>query len=233
MKYVLSGLESSGKSLRLIMILSKIVQRNAKYQQKSGVQRPVALNFPLTSEFESWIADHGVPLVYWNNVDELIKLENCDVFIDEIAVYFDARGWESLSLDARRWLSQGAKRGIEIYGATQDFAMVDKAFRRLVNQLVHIRKALGSRRPSATTPPVKRIWGICLMVELDPQTYNEDDDKFATKSLLSFRFFLIQKRYCLAYDTTAKIKMSDPPKLKHIERICEDEKCAFHRLQHV
>jgi len=86
--------------------------------------------------------------------------------------------WTDLSLDVRRWLTQGSKMGIEFYGSAQDFAQVDKAFRRLCNHLYDIKKLLGSARPSATKPPVKKIWGICLMNSLDPNAYNEDKKKY-------------------------------------------------------
>lgn len=229
----ISGIESSGKSLYMMMVLSRIVKRNAKWFKKTQVVRPILLNFPLSVEYTKWCEDLGIKILYWENIDDLIQHENCDIFIDELGNYFDARNWENLSLNARKWLTQGAKRGIEIYGACQDFAQVDKAFRRLVNHLIHIKKIMGSRRPSATTPPVRYIWGICLMVELDPAVYKEDKDKFAVKSALSLRFFFIRRSYCEAYDTTAKIKISSPPKMKHIERECEDVNCGFHRTQHV
>jgi len=234
MKVAISGIESSGKSLYMIKILGKIVYRNAAWEKKTGVKRPILVNFPLAEHFVEWITvEMGCDLIQWENIDDLIQYENCDIFIDELGNYFDARNWENLSLNARKWLTQGAKRGIEIYGACQDFAQVDKAFRRLVNHLIHIKKLCGSRRPSATTPPVKWIWGVCLMLELDPAVYKEDKDKFAMKSALSLRFFPIEKKYCNAYDTTAKIKISKPPKMKHLARECEDLKCGFHRVQHV
>src|SRR5882724_10181309 len=104
---------------------------------------------------------------------------------------------------------------IELYGTAQDFAQVDNSFRRLVNELVHITKLLGSPRPSATRPPVKRIWGLCRLVSLDPQTYDETEDKFANKSLLDLHFFWIRREHCEIFDTGQKIKRSKPLLLKH------------------
>jgi len=122
--------------------------------------------------------------------------------------------------------------GIEIYGSAQDFAQVDKAFRRLVNQLFLIRKIIGSRRPSATKPPVKRIWGVCLMSELDPQGYDEDKKKFVGAALLP-NFFSIRKQYCEIFDTQQKIERSKPPPYQHFERQCMFPDCQFHKTIHV
>jgi len=236
MKVIFSGLESSGKSLRLAMMASEVAHRNAKWKEESGISRPLASNMKFSEEFERYVQEKlGLEIIYWSNIDELIKLENTDVFIDEVGNYFDSRLWQDLSLDARRWLTQGAKTGIEIYGSAQDFAQVDKSFRRLVNFLFHIRKIVGSRRPSPTKPPVKKIWGICMVSELDPATYNEDKSKFSNKGALDFSFFFIEREYCEIFDTNQKIVRSKPSAMRHIERECElhGNGCQFRKTLHV
>lgn len=226
-KVIFSGLESSGKSLKLAHVVSELVYRNSAWAKESGIIRPIASNMLFSEEFTRFaVKDKGVPLLYWENLDDLIKYENCDIIIDEVGNYFDSRMWTDLSLDVRRWLTQGAKSGIEIYGSAQDFGQVDKAFRRLVNSLVHITKLCGSRRPSATKPSVKFIWGICLMQDLDPRAYNEDDKKFASGSLLP-SFFFIERKYCEIFDTGQKIKRSKLYPYKHQERECEIPRCVY------
>lgn len=233
MKVIFSGLESSGKSLKLAMVATEIAERNAKWKKESGITRPIVSNMYFSTDFYKYVTEElGIPILYWNNLDELISYTNADIFIDEIGTYFDSRLWQDLSLDVRRWLTQGAKQGIEIYGSAQDFAQVDKAFRRLVNHLYYIRKIIGSRRPSATKPPVTKIWGICLVNELNPQQYNEQKSKFENMSILDFSMFYIERQFCEVFDTTQKIERSAPPLMKHIERACADN-CGFHKTIHV
>jgi len=231
MKTIYSGLESSGKSLRLAKVAADLVHRNAAWMKKSGVERPIFSNIRFKQHFEEYAIGLGVPIHYWTNLDELIKLDNADIIIDEVGTYFDSRLWADLSLDVRRWLTQGAKTGIEIYGSAQDFAQVDLAFRRLVNHLYHIVKLVGSPRPAATRPPVKRIWGICSMRELNPREYKEDKKSF-DKTAIFPSFFLIEKQYCDIFDTTQKILRSKNVPLKHSERSCELENCSFRKLIH-
>lgn len=233
-KVIYSGLESSGKSLKLAMTVVDLVYRNAKWRKRSGIVRPIISNMVFTKTFKEWSEKQGVPLSYWVNLDDLIKIKDADIVCDEVGNYFDSRGWESLSLDVRQWLSQGAKRGIEFYGAAQDFAQVDKAFRRLTNELYLITKIVGSRRPSATKPPVKHIWGVCMLSQLDPNAYDEDKKKFIGGGIPSF--FLIQRQYCEIFDTTQFLQRSLPAKMKHIERWCEDSSCravGHHKVIHV
>lgn len=252
MKVIFSGLESSGKSLKLAMVAADIAHRNgkwysqqndyfvkygpdafkAKYKKDAPSARPMASNMKFSPEFEAHLTTLGIKIIYWSNIDELIKLDNVDVFIDEVANYFDARLWTDLSLDARRWLTQGAKTGVEIYGSAQDFAQVDKSFRRLVNHLHHIRKLIGSARPSPTKPPVQNIWGVCMVNELDPRTYKEEESKFASSGI-DFSFFFIERKYCEIFDTNQKIIRSKPSSLRHIERDCELDNCLFHKTLHV
>jgi len=266
MKVIYSGLESSGKSLRLAAVVAGLVQRNSKwnnvrlkeYEGKlatyenavalrettggslEGLEpptkpepRPIVSNLQFNPRFEHWaVHEMGVPIIYWTDLDSLIEYNNADIIIDEVGTYFDSRLWADLSLDVRRWLAQGAKTGIEIYGSAQDFAQVDLAFRRLVNHLFHITKLVGSRRPAATKPPVKTIWGVCSMRELNPQGYKEDKKQFDKTSLFP-SFFLIERKYCEIFDTTQKIERSAPPKLKHIRRICADAVCGYIKIQHI
>jgi len=253
MKVIYSGLESSGKSLKLAMTAVDIAYRNskwfaqqrkdfdklgqpqfiAKYGRDFPVSRPIVSNLRFSDEFTKYCEEELlVPIQYWHEIHELIELRDCDVIIDEVGNYFDSRMWELLSLDARRWLSQAAKTGVEMYGSAQDFAQVDKAFRRLVNHLLLIRKIVGSRRPSATKPPVTRIWGLCMMHELDPNGYDEDKKKFVSSGLVP-NFFFISRRYCEIFDTGQKIERSQPAPFQHIERHCGNPDCQFHKTIHV
>jgi len=190
-------------------------------------------NMKFAPTFEAFAKEQGVELHYWKELEELVKYTEADIICDEVGNYFDARMWTDLSLDVRRWLTQGAKMGIEFYGGAQDFAQVDKAFRRLVpaGNLQHITKIMGSRRPSKTKPPVGQVWGLCLVQSLDPSGYNEDKKKFEGAGFPSF--FFIQKRYCEIFDTGQKIERSAPPPLRHIVRRCELDNCGVVKLQHI
>jgi len=233
MKKIFSGLESSGKSLKLAMQAVELVYRNAKWLKKTGKPRPIISNMRFAPSFEEFAATMNIPLLYWKDLEELISYDEADIICDEVGNYFDARMWADLSLDVRRWLTQGAKSGIEFYGGAQDFAQVDKSFRRLVQpgDLIHITKMIGSPRPSATKPPVTRIWGICMTQSLNPAAYNEDKKKFEGSGFPGF--FFISKQYCEIFNTSQKIVKGLPPPLHHVEKYCEQPDCDFHKTIHV
>jgi len=252
MKYIVSGLESSGKSLKLAMIAEKLLARNykwlerqekdykklgpigflQKYRRESPYARPIHSNMHFSEHFEKVAAEKRIPIEYWRHRHELIKFEECDIICDEVANYWNSRMWQDMSTDELQWLSQGAKRGIEFYGASQDFAMVDKVFRRLTNRLFFIYKVIGSARPSATKPPVKRVWGICLVFEMDPRLYKEDEAVIQRKSMIP-DWFTIQKKYCDLFDTNERIKRSETVPYRHVYRHCDDPDCKFEKVTHV
>jgi len=232
MKIIFSGLESSGKSLQLAIRAGQLVERNARWFKRTGKSRPIVSNMQFSSDFVSWASSLNVEVRYWKDLEDLITLAEADVICDEVGNYFDSRMWADLSLDVRRWLTQGAKTGIEFYGGAQDFAQVDVSFRRLIsgsgNGLYLIDKIAGSSRPSNTKPKVRRIWGVCTMREIDPVGYDESTKKFANKGILP-KFFFIRKDICKIFDTNLRIAKSKPPPFKHIERKCIIPGCRMER----
>jgi len=220
MKKIWTGLESSGKSLAIAREVDLIVARNGRWFKKTGVPRPIVSNLRFSQSFETYAKERNVPIEYWCNLDEIVGREECDIVIDEIGAYFDSRLWTELSLDTRRWLAQTAKRGVEIYGTAQDFAQVDKSFRRLVNSLEYVIKVVGSRRPAKTKPAVKSAWGICWLRTLEPRSYEEDKKEFGNPMLDIFNWLIINKQKVNIYDTRQLMELSTPPPLRHVERSC-------------
>jgi len=246
---IFTGLPGSGKSYKLGRTVVDILYRNQKYYRKqlaayekdpsrfvppgqllSVEPKPRLLwtNLQLSPQVE---AEFPGLIKYWTELKALPPLRDCDVVIDEVSVYFDARLWETLSLEMRRWLAQHRKFGIEIYGTSQDFAQVDKAFRRLTSNLLYLSKIIGSRDISATRPDPRWVWGLVLVRELDPTVYDEQKSKFATAGLPNFMF--ISRAGTQIFDTRAEVKLSNALPLKHIEKECERADCSFHKVVHV
>jgi len=217
MKMVFTGDESAGKSLQLARKLRELVLRNERWANITGIKRPIRSNMRLSEEFVEWAAQKNVPIFYWNNLSEIIYETECDIIIDELIKYFDSRAWADMSIDAKHFLSQGAKSGVHIYAAAQDFSQVDKAFRLLTKKCYVVSKFIGSPRPMKTAPPVKKIWGICFMREVNPKSFKGDTVTMETIGFFPTPF-LIEKVDCEVFDTNAKIIPSELPPLKRMQR---------------
>jgi len=168
---VISGRPGAGKSLMLSQRLLDVLKRNVKWCNKTGILRKVYTNLHLNTELETEYSEY---IRFWKKTEELYKIQDADVFIDEIANYFDSNDWKELSPDVKRWLQQHRKLGVEIYGNAQDFSQVDIAFRRMTSDLFYLVKLISSRDPSPTTPAVKYIWGISIIYKMSPVDYKED-----------------------------------------------------------
>lgn len=246
---IFTGLPGSGKSYKLGATVVAVLYRNkaifdklqreyesfpdrfipkGKLLPEPPRRRLVHTNLKLTEEVEAEFPEF---IVYWTELKQLTPLRDCDVVIDEVATYFDARLWETLSLEMRRWLSQHRKFGIEIYGTSQDFAQVDKAFRRLTSGLLYITKIAGSRDISATRPNPTWIWGISIVRELDPTKYDEQKSKFEANGIPNF--MLINRKGTEIFDTRAEVMLSSALPLKHIDKECEKVGCSFKKTVHV
>lgn len=247
---VFTGLPGSGKSLKLARTLIEVLYRNKffyqkqvkRYAKENGLdpktfidteglipKRVLYTNLKFSKEVEDEFPGF---IKYWTDLRELTSLRDVDVAIDEIATYFDARLWETLSLEMRRWLAQHRKFGIEIYGTSQDFAQCDKAFRRLTSGLLYLRKWIGSADISPTRPNPKYIWGLVMVTELDPTTYDEQKSKFKTDSIIP-TFMFITRKHTAIFDTRAEVKLSKALPMKHIDRVCELPNCPHTKTQHV
>jgi len=234
MKRVYTGFESAGKSYLLAIDARNLIIRNSEWARVLKLPvRPILSNMSFTPEFEEFAKDMEVPIIYWKSLEEIKNFSECDIICDEIGKFFDSRFWEKLSLEIRTWCSEGAKKGIHWYAGAQDFAQVDKSFRRLVQpgDLVQVTKVMGSRRPSATMPPVKKIWGILFLRNLNPQGYSEDKKEFEGSGFPSIKF--IHRRYCEIFDTNRRIDSDNRIVLRHVDAYCSDANCSHHKILHV
>jgi len=151
---------------------------------------------------------------------------------DEVATYLDSTQWANVPLELKRWLQLHRHYGIEIYGTTQDFPMIDISMRRLVQGAYTVSKLFGSRDISSTKPPVKWPWGIVWVREIKQESFNKDKEQYQ-KSLIPSGVHWIGKELCHAFDTTQELKPGSYPSLRHILRVCEDPNCTYHRVIHV
>lgn len=211
---IFTGLPGSGKSIRTAKAILFLLNRNKKWYKKSGTLRKVYTNIKLADHVEK---KYDGFFEYWKDPEQLVEMRECDVIIDEIATYFDSTQWKELGLDIKRWLQLHRHYGIEIYGNTQTFSTIDISFRRLTDELYLLKKLLGSREPSNTRPPIKRIWGVILIRTLDARSYKEEEQE---NKAYGFTLMFYDKFLTSIYNTKQELERGKYPPLKHVERFC-------------
>jgi len=232
---IIEGQPGQGKSLYTARLCRKLVARNQNWFEKSGTVRLIYSNLKFSPEFEAqsyvtlreeiegkWETQKIPLLHYWENVDEVSKLRDCDLIWDEIATEMDARTFSTLSDEVKRFLSQYDKRGVEIYANTQDYSLVDLRARMFVTRVATMNKILGSPRPSPTKPPIKKIWGLILIRDL-AEWKATDPTKKVYEMIPSF--FFIKPEDVAIYDTRQSINATSLPvkKLRKQLAVCEED----------
>jgi len=224
MKVVYTGLESSGKTLLMAKKAQYLVTRNKKWEKKYGFKRTIKTNMIFSDEFKK--ANEGY-LEFFTDVSEVIGSVGCDILWDEISSDFSALKREPLPRNVNRWLRQGAKQGVHIYATAQEFHDIHLDFRRRVIECRNVNKLFGSRRVGKNLPPVRFIWGLCLVFSIKIHPYNELQPE---KQSFMPSFLLIQKSLTKIFDTGQLISASEEQPLEHILRVCHT--CGFKRLIH-
>jgi len=221
-KVVYMGLEGSGKTLLMSCDAYELVYRNANWFKKTGVVRPIVSNIKFTESFTDFAREKGVPIRYWKDIEELVHMTECDLFIDEIGAYFDSRTFDSLPLNVRLWLAQADKLGVHIIGGAQDWSQIDVSYRRLVKKLYDVKKVIGTRRPSASRPGAKKPWAAILKYKVAPVAGAESTELKTLSMLPHFHFFW--GKHFRRFDTNARVEDSAAPPLKKVVRHWYNEK---------
>lgn len=223
---IYTGLPGSGKTTKCSQEILKILFRNKKWFSKFGILRKVYSNVKFKPDIEQQFSDF---IFYWSDPRELILIKEADIFIDEVANYFDSQNWELLPMAVKSWLRLHEHYGIDIYANTQDYSTIDISFRRLTSSLYRIKKIIGSRRPAKTKPPVKYIWGLAVINELDARAFDEKTQDTSSIGFPSFMFYTKDKTDNV-FDTLADVALGDLPPLRHMVRKCES--CDYERVYH-
>src|SRR3989344_9493797 len=169
---IVEGRPGQGKSAYTARLVRRILKRNKKWFNKTGIRREIWSNIKFSDVFEQEAEGY---IKYWSDTRQVVKLRDVDLVWDEIATELDSRNYVNLSIELKRFLSQYRKRGIDIYANTQDFSMIDARARLMINEVKTLTKILGSPDISTTKPPPKVIWGAIIIRtvenfrEIDPE----------------------------------------------------------------
>jgi len=210
MKEIWTGQESAGKSLALSRKAKEVFERNKRWLKKTGYPSLMAFNFSVSTAFEKEIKESGLKFLRFKNLTEILELDEADIFMDEVLRFFPQKGSNPLSDEQIGFITQGAKNGIHIFGASQDFSQVHKQFRLLVNKVHVVTKIIGSPRPMKRAPAVKHIWGLIASRDVAPSSFKGDSATMESIDIIP-EFFFIERDDCLRFNTNEKIKISTLP----------------------
>jgi len=228
MIHIYDGNTGQGKTYMTGMETLRLLHRNKKWYEtkKTKTPRTVATNMALSLAIQNQYKGY---ISFWTDMEQLVSLRQCDVIFDDMATYLDSQRWTETPLSVKRWLRLHEHYGCDIYGNAQDFLTIDPSVRRLTGRVDHVSKIIGSRRPSATKPEVKRIWGVLTVRRVKTEEMDKEKIKRTYEGLPRIEF--IKRKICDVFDTAQDIQMGEYPPLQHIERGCNH--CGELKIKHV
>lgn len=223
---VYGGLPASGKSTMLARIGLEKLKQNEKIYKKTGLIRHVASNIRFSTAIEK---KYGNFIKYWLEPEELITFEDCDILIDEIAIYFDAQNWADTTMDVKRFLRLHRHYGVNIYGVAQDFDTIDVSFRRLTNNLYMLYRVTGTAEPSKYRKPSKFPWVFSFIRTVERKDFMKPKEEYR---FMGFDWTLFTRKDFQVFDTREKFALSNIVPLKHIIKHCSFPNCNHHMVVH-
>jgi len=231
----------SGKSLTLAKKIISCLRESIKIEKKYHMPiREIWVNIPIREDIMKKYQDR---LHYWENPFEMIFKDypynrilrrDFDCFIDELAGYLAADKWRECPEQIRKFFARHRKRGIRIFGNTQDYMMLDINARRMATEVYKVRKLIGSPDPSPTLPPIKHIWGIIITRQVDKRSVEQDVLKAEAVGWPEITW--IGRDLTDFYDMTREVIDMEEPELVHKMRRCKicgqehiyhDNKCVI------
>jgi len=226
MIHVYTGLPGSGKTLKLAKIALKLLKRNSWYYNKTGIVRQIYSNVRFNEKIEK---KYSRFIRYWTELDDLWKARDIDVIWQEMAAYLDSNDYKIVPRELKRWLQLHRHYGVDIYGDTQDFPMIDISVRRIANHVYRLFKLFGSRDKSATRPKVRFIWGVVLMLYVDPNTFADDKQDYR---YVGWKLMCFGNKICNVFNSYEDLNYNSYPPLKHVIRKCLFPGCNKVHLEH-
>jgi len=212
------GDKGQGKSYMLAKHLVKTLRRNWRWHEKLGLPiRRVAImeTLGLAEGFKTAWSEY---LFFFNEIDELKTMRDCDVFADDISMRLDNRSWEMLSQGTREWLYGSERLGCDFFFTAQKFSRVEITFRLLTDKILLCTKGFGSKRPTATKPAVKKIWGFIHTLKIPKAEFQADgfnQDLYQARGLPHW----LSRKYTEVYDHSNVTLSTGFAPLQCIERI--------------
>lgn len=210
------GDKGQGKSYMLSKQLVSNLYRNAHWHEKKGlpkrmiyVMNTLGLNPKFSEEWKEYI-------VFFEHLDDIRNMREADVYVDDISMRLDSRGWEFLTQGARQWLYGSERFGCDFYFTAQKFSRVEITFRLLTDVVYLCTKTWGSPRPTSTKPIVKRVWGIINVLDVPKSIFQSD--KFNQDEFGGGRMHWLSKKYTDVYDHKNISLSGDYAPLMCIER---------------
>lgn len=158
----------------------------------------IAFNWSLRVSKKKYEPLHRGNIVYFDDISELIEINNAVIVMDEAQNVLDAYNWENTPPELRNKLRAHRHDNLDLYATTQNMGTIDINMRRLVQRWSHCKDKFalfGIRNPSLLTYHIREY------KDIDQLTNKVDDLLVDTVDTTHFFIHLwTRKLYDTLYD---------------------------------
>lgn len=151
MIYAFTGKTGSGKTYNMVSRAYSRWLRGVDVYSNTLLFFQPSFIFRLRDLFYHFILKKSPPLYgrirYFENISEILEVQDGLILFDEAQVLFNARQWESLPDEFQYKLQQHRKHNLDLYCTTQNMMAIDITYRRLVQVWYHHESLLGLGKP--------------------------------------------------------------------------------------
>lgn len=184
----------------------------------------------LTGEFnEEDINNEEKQIFPWRNMTDWNKMTKGIIVADEGTRYFNPRKWSSLSEETEAKLMQHRHEDLDIWLSVQHYTRLDVTLRILVERFLDVEKTFAPKFLE------KKPYAKLTITE----HYLEDMERMERMNRADREAEAIDKetvwivpKYANIYNTRQMVGRSEPMKLRHEIRWCEDPMCPQHGQKH-
>jgi hypothetical protein len=223
--YVYTGLPGSGKTTKLAALALDKLRKNEKDFKKYKSVRHLYTNIRFSPDVEK---KYKRFIRYFDDIYAMPSWRDADIFVDELAVYFDSQEWDRTPKSIKRFLRLHRHYRIDIYGIAQDFKTVDNSFRRLTKELFYMHRVMGTREPNPNKPPIKRPFLLGMQRSVDRKLWELEKEHY---DFISTEWFLHGRSTFEVFDTAQDLPEQPlPPLIKQV-RVCPED--GYKRVRYI
>jgi hypothetical protein len=183
---VITGLTGSGKTWFMTRLIYK--------EWKAGAV--INTNFPI------YFSKDNEDINRWHQLDEIYRISNGIIAIDEGQKLFDARRWGSLPISFAEKIAQHRKHFLDIYTTTQDIGHIDVRVRTNIHELYHCQSIFRFPKNERKHPLFQLI-----IISKKKRSFNVEDRLVWEKAGRKKIFFISSLWTKTLYNTYADIGM--------------------------
>ncbi|NCD01313.1 hypothetical protein EOL94_04440, partial [bacterium] len=169
----------------------------------------------------TWINWKGDNLIYYNDIEDIINIRDCVLYIDEVGSIMNAREWQDTPKSVRSFLQLHRHYKVDIIATTQHSSFVEKSARTIIGYWCEVKnltptEGLKGRKGIGCKLPFLLIQELPIDIRTIINEIPEPINQNVISKILAIKIWFKKSFFDKKYDKY-KIDLNKPLYDTHIE----------------